>query len=187
MIFCHISNIPEVISYSPFCYNTSIFHIIAIFVKYCYKTVSGFFCIMHCSECLPLGEKELWNRTIQNNFYFTRGATSNIFGIFCTSWRNSLKLVRKARYYHKSYQKDNLESNIRCKNIYHKQNKIIKTSSKYLDCLHIYESMKLGQFSRKGVNGLFFTFSCCFCLITGKYRFHFCLFHFLSLSLRTLF
>ena len=155
MIFCHISNIPVVISYSPFCYNTSIFHITAIFVKYCCKTVSGLFCIMRCSECLPLGETELWNRTIQITFisreeqHLTFSAFYVLFEEIRWNWLEKLVTI-------KSYQKDNLESNIRCKNIYHKQYKILKTSSKYLDCLHIYESMKLGQFSRKGVNGLFF-------------------------------
>ena len=51
---------------SQICFNTHMFCIAAIFVKYCYKTVSCYNVWINscCSCCSPLGEKSLWNGTI---------------------------------------------------------------------------------------------------------------------------
>ena len=71
VLFWRIGNIPPMISWSQICCNTAMFCIAAIFVKYCYTITEGCYnswANLRCSSCSPLGEKSLWNGTIQTNY-----------------------------------------------------------------------------------------------------------------------
>ena len=67
VVLWHISNIPPKDFVESICYNSPMFYTAAIFVKYCYTTAVGccdLWANMRCLGCSLLGEKELWNRTI---------------------------------------------------------------------------------------------------------------------------
>ena len=71
------------ISWSQICYNTPMFCISAIFVKYCYAIVSWFLQLM--SQYVLFGEKSLWNRTIP------------LHGMMRCRQRQSLQFYSRAR------------------------------------------------------------------------------------------
>ena len=93
MVFWHISNIPPMISESQISCNTTTFCIAAIFVKYCYYTITvGCYnskANWRCSSCSPLGEKLLWKRTIKDSLKcILKGPMNNIPSLIqIMAWR----------------------------------------------------------------------------------------------------
>ena len=82
VVFWHISNVPPMISSSQICCNTATFCIAAIFMKYfytmavsCYNSWAN----LRCSSCSPLGEKSLWNGTIEDHHHGSRWWLSTVW------------------------------------------------------------------------------------------------------------